>query len=91
MSVRTLERLLDPGLLPDVYVICRGCLEFDVTLEAVISDAHIANEYLEFDRHARTHCLRLVSEFDDPEKYCKMRAEFEEHFEEDVDELRLTK
>ena len=32
MSIRTLDAILDPHLIPDLSVICRGCLEFDVSL-----------------------------------------------------------
>jgi len=42
--MRTLNALLDLRPIPDLAVICRGCLEFDVALEAVIKDEGMAGD-----------------------------------------------
>lgn len=90
MSIRTLDAILDPRLIPDLSVICRGCLEFDVTLEAVIKDANTARAYLEFDKHAKAHYLRLLSKQGDVERLLTRRGQFDETFGEDPEDFRRT-
>jgi Family of unknown function (DUF5677) len=85
MSFRALEQLLNPNLLPDVYVICRACLEFDVALEAVMSDPAIASDYLEFDKHGLARYARLLDELGETDKFERLRKEFEEHFGEPIE------
>ena len=90
MSMRTLDAILDPALIPDLCVICRGCLEFDVTLEAVIKDANTARDYLEFDKHAKAHYLRLLSKQGDIDRLLTRRDQFDETFGEDPEDFRQT-
>ncbi|MGB2984525.1 MAG: DUF5677 domain-containing protein [Phycisphaerae bacterium] len=82
MSMRTLEALLDPHLIPDLAVICRGCLEFDVALEAVLKDEQMAREYLEFDKHAKAHYLEILRKQGDLERMLMRRGQFQEMFGE---------
>jgi hypothetical protein len=75
MSIRTLDRLLDPAVLPDVYVICRGCLEFDVTMEAAMKGREYADKYLEYV-YAIAVYLKLVKRQGDTKKFDELKAEF---------------
>lgn len=61
MSMNTLDALLNPHLIPDLSVICRSCLELDITLEAVIKDKEMAQDYLDFDKHAKARYLNILS------------------------------
>lgn len=93
MSMRTIDAILDPPdprLIPDLSVICRGCLEFDVTLEAVIKDANMASDYLEFAKHAKAHYLRLLSKQGDIDRLLTRRDQFDETFGEAPEDFRRT-
>jgi hypothetical protein len=85
MSIRTLDAMLDPHLIPDLSVICRGCLEFDVSLEAIIKDENIARDYLEFDKHAKSRYLKILSKQGDIDRLLTRREQFDETFGEDPD------
>jgi hypothetical protein len=87
MSICTLDAILDPRLIPDVSVICRGCLEFDVTLEAVIKDADAARDYLDFAKHAKARYLKILSAQGDINRFLKLRDQFKETFSEDPEDL----
>ena len=88
MSIRTLDALLDPHLIPDLSVICRGCLEFDVSLEAIIKDENVARDYLEFDKHAKARYLKILSKQGDIDRLLMRREQFDETFGEDPDSFR---
>lgn len=88
MSMRTLDAMLDPQLIPDLLVICRGCLEFDVALEAVIKDGNAAREYLAFEKHAKAHYLKILSRQGDIARLLMRRAQFDETFGEDPEDFR---
>ncbi len=88
MSMRTLEALLDPHLIPDMSVICRGCIEFDVSLEAVIKDENAAHEYLDFAKHAKAGYLRILSKQGDVERLLARREQFDQTFGEDPEDFR---
>jgi hypothetical protein len=83
MSMRTLGAICDPHLIPDLSVICRGCLEFDVALESVIRDENVAHDYLEFDKHARAHYLKILSKQGDLGRLLMRRAQFADTFGEE--------
>jgi len=87
MSIRTLDAILDPHLIPDLSVICRGCLEFDVSLEAIIKDGNVARDYLEFDKHAKAHYLKILSKQGDIDRLLMRREQFDETFGEDPDDF----
>lgn len=90
MSIRTLDAIHDPHLIPDVSLICRACLEFDVALEAVIKDESTARDYLEFDKHATARYLRILSKQGDIDRLLRRREQFDEAFGEDPDDYRRT-
>ncbi len=52
MSIRALVRLCKPEFVPDMFVIARCCLEYKAALKAILSDAPIAEQYLDFEKHA---------------------------------------
>lgn len=87
MSMRTLDALLDPYLIPDLSVICRGCLEFDVALEAVINDENAAREYLDFEKHAKARYLKILSKQGDLDRWLMRRAQFRDTFGEDPEDF----
>lgn len=87
MSMRTLAAIVDPHLIPDLAVICRGCVEFDVSLEAIIKDENIARDYLEFDKHAKARYLKILSKQGDIERLLLRRNQFDETFGEDPDDF----
>jgi hypothetical protein len=80
MSMNTLAVLADPRLLPDAAVICRGCVEFDVSLEAVLSDEEMARAYLDFDKHAKAHYLRILQGQGDLKRLLLRKEQFEDLF-----------
>lgn len=88
MSMCTLDAIRDPHLIPDLWVICRGCLEFDVGLEAVIKVGNAAHEYLEFEKHAKARYLRILREHGDIGRLLMRRAQFDEMFGEDPEDFR---
>ena len=88
MSMRTLDALLDPYLIPDLSVICRGCLEFDVALEAVINDENAAREYLDFEKHAKARYLKILSKQGDLDRWLMRRTQFRDTFGEDPEDFR---
>lgn len=90
MSMRTLNALLDPHFLPDLAVICRGCVEFDVSLEAVIKDEEMAREYLEFEKHAKARYLQILRKQGDIERLLLRKGQFEEKFNESPDNYKQT-
>jgi hypothetical protein len=90
MSIRTLDAILDPHLIPDLSVIRRGCLEFDVSLEAIIKDKNVARDYLEFDKHAKARYLRILSKHGDIDRLLMRREQFDETFGEDPDDFGRT-
>jgi len=87
MSMRTIDALLDPHLIPDLSVICRGCLEFDVALEAVIKDEGTARDYIEFGKHAKATYLKILKKQGDIDRLLMRREQFEETFGEDPEEF----
>lgn len=87
MSMRTLNAMLDPRLIPDLSVICRGCLEFDVSLEAIIKDENVARDYLEFDKHAKARYLKILSKQGDIDRLLMRREQFNETYGEDPDDF----
>ncbi len=87
MSMRTLDALSDPHLIPDLSVICRGCLEFDVALEAVMRDPGTARDYLEFVKHAKARYLRILGEQNQFDRMLFRRQQFEEEFGESPEEF----
>jgi hypothetical protein len=90
MSIRTLAVLQDPKAIPDVSVICRGCIEYDVSLEAVMKEQEIAREYLDFETHARAHYLQILSKQGDVDRLLMRREQFDEAFGEEPDQFRHT-
>ncbi len=90
MSMRTIAALLDPHLIPDLAVICRCCLEFDVTLEAVITDEEMAREYLNFDKHSKARYLQILSKQGDIERMLLRRGQFEKMFGESPEKFGRT-
>ena len=86
MSMHAIDALLDRHLIADLFVICRGCLEFDVTLEAVIQYKNVAHDYLEFDKHAKGRYLRIVRSQGDIGRSVVRRKQFAETFGEDPDD-----
>lgn len=89
MSIRTLDALTDPQLIPDIAVICRGCLEFDVSLEAVLKSDELAHEYLEFDKHAKAKYLKLLGKHGEIDRLLEFRERFDKQFGEDPDAFKL--
>ena len=89
MSIRTLDALNDPRLIPDIAVICRGCLEFDVSLEAVITSEELAREYLEFDKHAKAKYLKLLGKHGEIDRMLEFRKHFDQQFGEEPDDFNL--
>jgi len=87
MSMGTLDAICNPHLIPDLSVICRGCLEFDVALESVIKDEHAARDYLEFDKHAKARYLKILSKQGDVDRLLMRRAQFTETFGEQPDDF----
>ena len=81
MSINALNALLDPQLIPDLAVICRGCIEFDATLEAVMNDIKNAQDYLEFGKHAKARYLKILSKQGDLDRVLKRREQFENVFD----------
>lgn len=77
MSLRTIDALLAPPFLPDLAVICRGCLEFDASLEGVRRYPGLASDYLEFDKHAKARYLRIMQEQGDLSGLLKRRPQFD--------------
>lgn len=88
MSLRTVETLLDPCFIPNLAVICRGCLEFDASLKAVIRDPELAQDYLEFDKHAKARYLRILKEQGDLSGLLDRRGQFLAQFGADPAEYR---
>jgi hypothetical protein len=88
MSICTLNALLDPHLIPDLSVICRGCLEFDVALEAVIKYANVASDYLQFEKHAMANYLKILRQQGDIEQLLMRQNQFDEAFGEDPEDFR---
>ncbi|REJ88246.1 MAG: hypothetical protein DWQ35_19905 [Planctomycetota bacterium] len=87
MSMRTLEALLHPHLIPDVPVICRGCLEFNVSLEAILKDDNVARDYLDFDKHAKARYLKILGKQGDINRLLMRREQFDETFGEDPEDF----
>ncbi len=85
MSMGTLDALCDPHFVPDVAVIARGCLEFDVSLESVTRDEDVARDYLEFDKEAKAHYLRLLRKQGDIDRLLVLREQFVQEFGEEPD------
>lgn len=90
MSMSTINALLDPKLIPDLTVICRGCLEFDVTLEAVSKFSELANAYLDFEKSAKAEYLRLLGKQGEIERLLKRRQQFQERFSDEPEGVRGT-
>ena len=90
MSMNTIHALLDPHLFPDLAVISRGCLEFNVTLDAIVRDEEMAREYLEFDKHAKARYLKILAKQGDIDRLLKRSKQFEEMFDESPDGFRQT-
>lgn len=88
MSMRTLDAIRDPHLIPDLSVVCRGCLEFDVALEAVINDGEAAREYLEFEKHAKARYLKILGKQGDIDRLLMRREQFDDTFGEDPEDFR---
>jgi hypothetical protein len=80
MSIGTIEALLDPALLPDLAVICRGCIEFECSLEAVSRDASLAGDYLKYEKHAKAKYLKLLERQADLSAVLKRGGQFAEEF-----------
>ncbi len=59
MSIRTLQRICDPHLMPDIYLIGRACIEFDASLKAVTDDPEQAHKYLQFEDAAAAYLGKL--------------------------------
>lgn len=89
MSINTIRALVDPKLVPDLAVICRGCLEFDVSLEAVMKDKELARKYLEYEKDAKARYLKILREQGDLDRVMKRGQQFEEEFGEDPQGSRL--
>lgn len=62
MSIRTLQRLCDPCLMPDIYLIGRACMEFDASLKAVLKDPDQARRYIEYEDKAAAHFGKLLQQ-----------------------------
>lgn len=88
MSIGTVAVLQYPQAIPDLSVICRGCIEYDVSLEAVMKDEEIAREYLDFEKHARAHYLQILSKQGEVDRLLMRREQFDEAFGEDPDQFR---
>jgi hypothetical protein len=87
MSVDTLDAIYDPRLIPDISVICRGCLEFDVSLASIMKDEEVAHDYLEFDKHAKAHYLKILRKQGDIDHLLIRREQFTETFGEEFDDF----
>jgi len=87
MSIGTLDSIANPHLIPDLSVICRGCLEFDVSLEAIIKYENVARDYLEFDKHAKARYLKILSKQGDIDRLLMRRKQFDETFGENPDDF----
>jgi hypothetical protein len=61
MSVRTVAHLSEPQFIPDLFVIARCCVEFNASLNAVLSDVSIAEQYLEFEKSALCSHARYLA------------------------------
>ena len=59
MAINTLHRICAPPYLPDCMVIARCCLEYDVSLRAVLSEPGYVKKYLDFDKHAEAYHAKL--------------------------------
>ncbi len=60
MSIGTLRHLCNPKFVPDLFVIARSCLEFGVSLEALVSDEQLAKDYLDFEKHIKSKWFKQV-------------------------------
>ncbi len=87
MSMGTLDAICNPHLIPDLSVICRGCLEFDVALEAVIKDEDLVRDYLEFDKHAKARYMKILGKQGDVGRLLMRRAQFTETFREEPEDF----
>ena len=87
MSMGTLDALYAPHFVPDVSLICRACLEFDVSLESVTKDKNVARDYLEFDKHAKANYLKMRRKQGDIDRLLALKEQFVQTFGEEPDDL----
>jgi len=91
MSIRTLEHLCDPKFLPDLFVIARSCLEFRVSLKALVSDEQLAKDYLDFEKHVKSRWFNQLQSEGDLSKTVEYRQKLSELGVKDPNEYRWDK
>lgn len=91
MSIGTIGHLCNPKFLPDLFVIARCCLEFGVSLEAVLSDAQLAQDYLDFEKHVKSKWFKQVQSEGDVQKAIEFRQKLGELGVEEPDEYNWDK
>lgn len=78
MLIKTIKQICAVEFFPDLCIIGRCCLEFSVFLQAVLSDKQAADDYIEFEKHAKSNYLRLFGDMSNTQK----TTEFEKHIKE---------
>ena len=91
MSIRTLKHLCKTEFFPDMCVIARSCLEFSASLKAVLSDASAADDYVEFEKHAKSDYLRLVEGTAGNQKVAQLTESLNELSVDNPDDYRWNK
>jgi hypothetical protein len=64
MSIRTVVHLSEPQFIPDLFVIARCCVEFNASLNAVLNDVNVAEQYLDFEKSALCSYVKYLEEND---------------------------
>ena len=76
MSIKTIKQICSIEFFPDLCVIGRCCLEISASLQAVLSDEQVAQDYLEFEKHSKSnHYRKFLKKSDDYERI----SQAEEH------------
>ena len=65
LCILALSRICDPKFLVDVYNLSRCCLEYNVSLEALMKFPDLRKIYLEYDKHAKSKYYEISKWADD--------------------------
>ncbi|MBA7653320.1 hypothetical protein ES703_61168 [subsurface metagenome] len=91
ISVKTLKHICKIEFFPDLCVIGRCCLEFSASLKAVLSDKQAANDYLEFEKHAKAGYQRYLKNKSEAEKAAQLEEHLSELGVENLDDYKRKK
>jgi len=82
ISIRTLHKICDPYLLPDIWLIGRSCLEHEATLKGIINDPKIAEDFLNFMDRAKAYYAWLLEKLGHNDQLAHLEPDLKRTFGE---------